>query len=106
MIRVSPSTIDQATAWRVRDTMARHPLLGGSIAEIHIHACREVVTLEGWVLDEGLHQLASRTAMRAAGSRPVAVRLRIRRNSQGSDSQVGDLQISDSQGRANYKLHS
>jgi hypothetical protein len=104
MIRVSPSAIDQATAWRVRDTMARHPLLGGAIAEIHIHACREVVTLEGWVLDEGLHQLATRTAIRAAGSRPVTVRLRIRRNSQDSDLQ--NIQINNSQGRADYKLHS
>jgi osmotically-inducible protein OsmY len=82
MIRVSPSTVDQATAWRVRDAMARHPLLGGAIAEIHITACRDVVTLEGWVLDEGLQELATRIAMRAAGSRPVTERLRIRRNSQ------------------------
>jgi osmotically-inducible protein OsmY len=79
MIRVSPSTIDQATAWRVRDALARHPLLGGAIVQIQINACRNVVTLEGWVLDEGLQQLATHIAMRAAGSRPVVERLRIRR---------------------------
>lgn len=79
MIRVSPSTVDQATAWRVRDALARHPLLGGAIVQIQINACRDVVTLEGWVLDEGLQQLATHIAVRAAGSRPVAERLRIRR---------------------------
>lgn len=78
MICVSPSTIDKATAWRVRDAMARHPLLGGAIAQIQIHACREVVTLEGWVLDEGLQQLATRIAVRAAGSRPVSPQLQVR----------------------------
>jgi osmotically-inducible protein OsmY len=81
MIRVSPSTVDQATAWRVRDALARHPLLGGAIVQIQISACRNVVTLEGWVLDEGLQQLALHIAMRAAGSRPVSERLRIRRSS-------------------------
>jgi osmotically-inducible protein OsmY len=81
MICVSPSTIDKATAWRVRDAMARHPLLGGAIVQIQINACREVVTLEGWVLDEGLQQLATRIAVRAAGSKPVAEQLRIHRNS-------------------------
>jgi osmotically-inducible protein OsmY len=79
MIRVSPSTVDQATAWRVRDALARHPLLGGAIVQIQISACRDVVTLEGWVLDEGLQELATHIAVRAAGSRPVTERLRIRR---------------------------
>lgn len=81
MIRVSPSTIDHATAWRVRDALARHPLLGGAIVQIQISACRDAVTLEGWVLDEGLQQLATHIAVRAAGSRPVAEQLRIRRSS-------------------------
>lgn len=80
MIRVSSSTSDQATAWRVRDAMARHPLLGGAIVQIHIHACRNGVVLEGWVLDEGLLQLAIRIARRAAGSRPVAQRLHVRQH--------------------------
>lgn len=84
MICVSPSTSDKATAWRVRDAMARHPLLGGAIAQIQIDACREVVTLEGWVLDEGLQQLARRIAVRAAGSRPVTARLHVRRQSVGT----------------------
>ncbi len=78
MISVSPSTIDKATAWRVRDALARHPLLGGAIAQIQIHACREVVTLEGWVLDDGLQQLATRLATRAAGSRPVSPQIQVR----------------------------
>lgn len=86
MIRVSPSTIDKATAWRVRDAMARHPLLGGTIVQIQVNACREVVTLEGWVLDEGLQQLAIGIAMRAAGSKPVAEQLQIRRNSSNESS--------------------
>ena len=79
MIRVSPSTIDQAMAWRVRDALARHPLLGGAITQIQIKACREAVTLEGWVLDEGLQELAKRIAAREAGSRPVAEQLNVRR---------------------------
>jgi osmotically-inducible protein OsmY len=81
MICVSPSTIDQATAWRVRDAMARHPLLGGAIVQIQIEACRDAVTLEGWVLDEGLQQLAIQIARRAAGSRVVMERLRICKSS-------------------------
>ncbi len=81
MIRVAPSTSDQVTAWQVRDAMARHPLLGGAIAQIHIHACRDGVVLDGWVLDDGLLRLAIRLAKRAAGSRPVAQRLVVRRPS-------------------------
>ena len=79
MIRVSSTTSDQATAWRVRDAMARHPLLGGAIVQIHIYACRDGVTLDGWVLDDGLLHLAVRISRRAAGSRPVAQRLQVRR---------------------------
>jgi osmotically-inducible protein OsmY len=78
MIRVSSSTSDQATAWRVRDAMARHPLLGGAIVQIYIHACRDGIVLDGWVLDDGLLQLAIRIARQAAGSRPVAQRLHVR----------------------------
>lgn len=78
MICVSPSTVDQATAWRVRDAMARHPLLGGAIAQIQIEACRDGVTLQGWVFDEGLQQLATRIAVRAAGSRPIHQQLQVR----------------------------
>lgn len=86
MIRVSPSTTDRAMAWRVRDTLARHPLLGGALAQVQINACRQVVVLEGWVLDEGLYKLALQLATQAAGSRPVHERLRTRHGSRSAES--------------------
>src|SRR5690606_6179772 len=62
MVRVSHGTADRITAWRVRDALACHPLLGGATAQISIHADFESVTLEGWTLDDRVQQLAIRLA--------------------------------------------
>lgn len=79
MVRISRGAADRITAWRVRDALASHPLLGGATAEICIEADFDSVTLEGWVLDEQVQQLAIRMARRAAGRNPVQTYLRIRR---------------------------
>lgn len=77
MIRVAATTTDKHTAWRVRDALARHPLLGGGVTHIEIEAGQEQITLMGWVLDEGLCQLARKIAQREAGRRSVLIRLSI-----------------------------
>lgn len=71
MVRVSTGTSDRVTAWRIRDALAMHPLLGGSTAQIQVSATYERVVLEGWTLDEELTQLAIRLALQAAGRRSV-----------------------------------
>ena len=77
MVRVSQITSDQATAWRVRDEMASHPLLGGSAAHINVIARYDAVILEGWTYDDEVRSLAVRRALRAAGLRPVQTRIRV-----------------------------
>ncbi len=84
MVRVSHSASDRITAWRVRDALASHPLLGGATAQISIRADFDSVTLEGWALDDRVQQLALRMALRAAGRRPVQTFVRIRRCTGGS----------------------
>ncbi|RIK55393.1 MAG: hypothetical protein DCC57_05445 [Chloroflexi bacterium] len=83
MVRVSQGAADRATAWRVRDALAAHPLLGGSTAQISIQANFEAVTLDGWALDDQVQQLALRLAVRAAGRYPVHMQLRVRRCTAG-----------------------
>ncbi|GEM_PF-2107502 len=78
MVRVLPTTHNKALAWRIRDALARHPLLGGGMAHIEIDARLEVVILQGWVMDAKLEQTALQLAQRAAGSRPVQTRLVVR----------------------------
>lgn len=84
MVRVSHGTADRITAWRVRDALACHPLLGGATAQISIQADFESVTLEGWTLDDRVQQLAIRLAMRAAGRRAVQTHLHNRPERAGS----------------------
>jgi hypothetical protein len=79
MVRVHGDTSDRATAWRIRDALAAHPLLGGGAAQIRIIATREGIVLEGWTLDEDVRQLAVRMAHRAAGRRAVQLRLHVTR---------------------------
>lgn len=83
MIQVSSGSGDTALAWRVRDALARHPLLGGATTDITIEVSSQIITLEGWVLDEGLSDLAQRLASRAAGRHPIRLRLLIRRGERG-----------------------
>lgn len=71
MVVIHPTTRDCATAWRVRDALAAHPLLGGATVSIRISAGPTVVLLEGWVQDERILQLALRLAQRSAGQRTV-----------------------------------
>jgi osmotically-inducible protein OsmY len=78
MVRVSKVASDSATAWRIRDALAMHPLLGGATAHIHVTADYGSITLDGWVMDEDLNALAVRLALRAAGGRPVQPRLQSR----------------------------
>lgn len=77
MVKVDIMTTDKITAWRIRDAMACHPLLGGCTAQISIAANREHVTLSGWATDEGLSEIAARLAQNAAGRRLVSVNLQV-----------------------------
>ena len=76
MVKVHGNTTDCAVAWRVRDALAAHPLLGGATAHIEIIGGYEGVVLEGWVVDEGVVQVAVRLACRAAGRRVIQSHLR------------------------------
>jgi hypothetical protein len=79
MVRVSGVASDPITAWRVRDALAKHPLLGGATAQIQIIASHKEIILEGWTLDEDVSRLAIRLALRAAGHHTVQPRLRAQR---------------------------
>lgn len=78
MVRVDESTTDRIVAWRVRDALAAHPLLGGHLAKIHVVAGYEGVVLEGWAQDEQVVRLAVKLARRAAGSRAIQTNLQMR----------------------------
>jgi hypothetical protein len=78
MVKVSAAAIDQSMAWRVRDALASHPLLGGATACISVVAGPDRIVLEGWTLDEHVRQIALRMALRSAGKRPVQANLRAR----------------------------
>ena len=75
MVKVHHHTMDPVVAWRVRDALAAHPLLGGATAQIQIIASYEGITLDGWVLDDQIVQLAIRLAQRAAGKRCIQAQL-------------------------------
>jgi hypothetical protein len=78
MVRVAINAADPDTAWRVRDALASHPLLGGATAQITVIASHHCVILEGWTVDEQVKQLAIRLAKRAAGRCVVQLRLQSR----------------------------
>lgn len=71
MVKVHIATTDEAAAWRVRDALASHPLLGGATAQISVTVGKYGVMLDGWALNEHAIQLAVHLACRAAGQRPV-----------------------------------
>jgi hypothetical protein len=75
MVRVAINAADLDTAWRVRDALASHPLLGGATAQITVIASHHCVILEGWTVDDQVRQLAIRLAKRAAGHCLVQLRL-------------------------------
>lgn len=77
MVKVSQNTTDQIVAWRVRDALAAHPLLGGATAQIHVIADYEEIMLVGWAVDEAVIQLAVRLAQRIAGKRAVCSDLQL-----------------------------
>ncbi len=77
MVRVDLMATDKITAWRIRDAMANHPLLGGCTAQISIDAGHEHVTLSGWTSDQGLSEIAGRLAQNAAGRRLVSINIRV-----------------------------
>jgi len=78
MVKVHLATTNQPAAWRVRDALAAHPLLGGALAQIHIKAGADGIILEGWAHDEQVIRLAMQLACRAAGQRAVQHRLHLR----------------------------
>ena len=78
MVRVELNATAPAIAWRVRDALASHPLLGGATAQITVVASAHRVILEGWTVDEQVRQLACRLARRAAGHCPVQIRIQSR----------------------------
>jgi hypothetical protein len=71
MVRVACNGANPDTAWRVRDALASHPLLGGATAQITVVACHHGLRLEGWTVDDQVRQLAIRLARRAAGRCPL-----------------------------------
>jgi|GEM_PF-1952790 len=75
MVKVDQHTTDQIVAWRVRDALAAHPLLGGATAQIHIIASYECIVLSGWAVDDEVIQLATRLTRRVAGKRTVHAEL-------------------------------
>jgi osmotically-inducible protein OsmY len=77
MVIVHTTTTDHATAWRVRDALAAHPLLAGAMALIQVSATTQGVVLEGWVQHERAVNLARHLACRAAGQRSVQPNLHI-----------------------------
>lgn len=83
MVRVNGVTIDKATAWRIRDELAAHPLLGGATAQIDVAADADGVVLTGWTSDEALLEIAARLAARAAGHRPIRLQVQPRRTNGG-----------------------
>jgi len=78
MVRVDATTSDQSTAWRVRDSLASHPVLGGGAASISVIANHNSVVLEGWAMDESVVGLAIKLAGRAAARRAISTRLAVR----------------------------
>ena len=78
MVRVDQNTTDPTTAWRVRDALACHPLLGGATAQITIIATLQGVRLEGWTVDDEVLRLAQCLARRAAGRRFVEISVQSR----------------------------
>jgi len=78
MVRVDQRTTDRIVAWRVRDALAAHPLLGGHMAQITVTAGYEGVVLDGWAQDEEVLRLAVKLAHRAAGSRTIQTNLLMR----------------------------
>ncbi|MCB0185447.1 MAG: BON domain-containing protein [Caldilineaceae bacterium] len=78
MVRVDQSTTDRIVAWRVRDALAAHPLLGGHMAQITVIAGYEGVILDGWAQDEDVLQLAVKLARRAAGARSIQANIQMR----------------------------
>jgi len=83
MVRVNGVTMDKATAWRIRDELAAHPLLGGATAQINVSTGADGVVLTGWTSDEALLEIAARLAARAAGHRPIRIQLQPRRTNDG-----------------------
>ena len=77
MVSVHGDTSDRITAWRIRDALAAHPLLGGAAAQIRVIATHDGIVLEGWALDEEVRALAVKMALRAAGRRSVQLRLTV-----------------------------
>ena len=75
MVRVHHATTDKFAAWRVRDALACHPLLGGAMAQISVAAGPEGIILRGWIADDALTEAAVRLTVRAVGRRPVHVEL-------------------------------
>jgi hypothetical protein len=78
MVKVHISTTDHVAAWRVRDALAAHPLLGGATAQISVIAHCHGIVLDGWALDDRAVKLAVRLAHGAAGHRGVQPRLHTR----------------------------
>jgi hypothetical protein len=75
MVRVAINAANPDTAWRVRDALASHPLLGGATAQLTVIAGAHCVVLEGWTVDDQVKQLAIRLAKRAAGHCAVQIRV-------------------------------
>jgi len=93
MVRVSINAANPDTAWRVRDALASHPLLGGATAQITVIASHHCVMLEGWTVDEQVRQLAMRLAKRAAGHCAIQMCLQSRQRDSTLNGQPGTAKL-------------
>lgn len=75
MVKVHLTTTDPITAWRIRDVLACHPLLGSAGAHIQVEANHETIVLRGWAVDAQLLGIAQRLAQGSAGRRAVQLQL-------------------------------
>lgn len=75
MVRVHALTTDKITAWRIRDLLATHPLLGSAAAQIDVQSDHETVILTGWAADAHLLQLVEQLATNAAGRRTLSMQI-------------------------------
>lgn len=75
MVRVHAMTTDKITAWRIRDALACHPLLGGGTAQIDVEVDHEQVILTGWATDERVLRLVEQLVRGAAGRHAISVQL-------------------------------
>ena len=98
MVTVHAATRDCATAWRVRDMLATHPLLAGTGVAIRVSASPLGILLEGWAQDERTCLLAVQLAQRSAGQRAIQCALQTKRANKKLAQRIFDNNEAQAQG--------